>query len=257
LLDTFASNTTVTDSKAYGIIGNFQKIILNFINTIVPLYFRNIPASQINMFLNTGSIHLYYLRDYYFVLVQLCLMHAGSFFIAPLLLVLTLKRKVILWEPSAILWVAVVTFLGIAVHGELVHFGLAHICLQALSLLALVWLVVHIQELPLWAVALLVLGNIADFAFGIYLNLFLQGKDLSAQIQWVSDPLQGGLHFNFPEGLPTVVAANIINKNSANITTLGDAIGGAGWYIWLGISLITLFTLVALILNERRLYSRA
>ncbi|MBM3855547.1 MAG: hypothetical protein FJ399_20730, partial [Verrucomicrobia bacterium] len=168
---TFLANTAVlaADSTAGG---QFGRIALNLRDTLVPHFLRSLDTSLIAQSSPWG-----HLRDWWFQACQLNFPLAfGS--VAWLGLGAAALRA---WPagrsaPRAA-WlgaIAAVVVLGVAVHGARDTWGLAHICLQPVILLGLVFLAARWTSLPRgWRVALMA-GAAFDLLAGIALHFAVQ-----------------------------------------------------------------------------------
>jgi hypothetical protein len=170
---TLFSNSTVAVPEARQ--GNqLLKIALNLRDTVVPHFLRTVDPALI-----TQRSPWSYARDWFFQLYQVNLLFLfGS--AAWLVLAVRLfhdgrstsprSRGFWLWfSGGAIL-------LGIAVHGARDHWGLAHICLQAVLVLGLAYLAARWPGLGRgWRLAL-VAGAAVDFCLGIALQFAAQSQ---------------------------------------------------------------------------------
>ncbi len=68
--DTFGSNTTVTGSQKYSLIGNLGKVALNTLNTIVPFPLRGSYENDSSYDPQLPQRGLAYLRDWFFCIYQ-------------------------------------------------------------------------------------------------------------------------------------------------------------------------------------------
>jgi 4-amino-4-deoxy-L-arabinose transferase-like glycosyltransferase len=168
---TFLTNSTVTSSDARS--GNqWAKIALNLRDTIVPHFLRSLDTSLIAQTSPWGGW-----RDWFFQSYQLNLPLAlGS------LAWLAVAREAWRTAKSArrsiaaawIVFVGGVVVLGTASHGQRDHWGLTHICLQALVILGLAFLAARWRGLGRgWRLALIA-GATVDFAGGIALQFGVQ-----------------------------------------------------------------------------------
>ena len=174
---TFLSNTAVTDVRQYSTGGNVIKILLNLFNSLVPYPLRGV---SLPVEYNASDL-LYYIRDYFFSIYQVSLFPMMGMVTVPVLLIH--YRKVI-WDSlrsgSAlrsvwVWWCFASVVLGIAVHGGYDAFGLAHICLQPLALLAVVFLSASYASLTPRLRALLFTGLVVDLLLGVALHYDLMG----------------------------------------------------------------------------------
>jgi len=149
---TFLSNSSVTAADArQG--PPLLKILLNLRDTLVPQFLRPLDPALIVQKNSWGAV-----RDWCFQLYQLNLpLACGS--VAGLVLVRELIRTARTAAPATRTgWAPALTgvvLLSVAVHGERDHWGLTHICLQSLVLLALAFLAALWSALSRpWRVAL-------------------------------------------------------------------------------------------------------
>jgi hypothetical protein len=169
--DTFLTNPSVTSSDAQH--GNqLLKIGANLSDTIVPHFLRPLDGLLIAQRSLWGAW-----RDWFFQCYQVNLLFAfgsvtwialGRELIAYAKTVTAIERRL-----GAGLIVGVIV-LGVGVHGQRDHWGLAHICLQALVILGLGFLTSRWFLLPRgWRIALGV-GAAFDFLAGIALHFGVQ-----------------------------------------------------------------------------------
>lgn len=168
---TLLSNSSITSSDMHR--GNqLVKISLNLFDTFVPHFLRSFDPALIAQRSAWG-----WGRDVCFQCYQLCLPLAfGS--VAWLAIIRELARAARETNTSVRwFWAAFVTgvvLLGVATHGQRDHWGLTHICLQALVLLGLSFLAARWRGLGrAWRVALAA-GATVDFAIGIALHFAVQ-----------------------------------------------------------------------------------
>lgn len=163
------SSVTVKDVQA----GNqLLKIALNLRDTLVPHFLRPLDGALIAQQSRWGYWH-----DWFFQLYQLNLAFVfGS--VAWLVLLRELGRG---WPAAAprsrwfwAIFSGGVILLGVAVHGARDHWGLAHICLQAIVVLGLAYLAARWATLGRrWRIAL-VAGATLDFFLGLALHFAVQ-----------------------------------------------------------------------------------
>ncbi len=167
---TFLSNTSVTEAEP----GNqLAKIALNLRDTFIPHCFRLVDGTLIAQRSRWG-----YWRDWTFQLYQvnLLLMFGSTAW-------LVLGRGLAAGARSVDaagrrFWTAFAAgtiFLGVAVHGARDHWGLGHICLQALVVLGLAALAARWSDLSRPWRGLLIAGAAVDLVAGILLNFGVQG----------------------------------------------------------------------------------
>ena len=211
---TFLTNSSVTSADARQ--GNqLVKMALNLFDTLVPHFLRTLDRSLIAQTSAWGAF-----RDGFFQSYQVNLPLAfGS--VAGIALAFELVRSAkdadrrvrTFW----ILLVAGVVLLGTASHGQRDHWGLAHICLQALVILGLTWLAARWDSLARpWQLALVV-GAVFDFSFGIALHFGGQsfalerwlapGRTFEATFATLSEPTRMNLLAKFTHRVPFVAEA--------------------------------------------------
>lgn len=181
-----------------------------------------------------------WLRDHWFVLYQLKLPFAfGSAGTALLLWRLARLRRsqeTAFWQIA----VPVILLTGIAAHIRPDHLGLAHIFLQPLVLIGLVWLVLGYATLPHWLRRLWQAGLAVDFFLGIALHFALQSF-------WPHRLLRPGLEMGqYLEAFTPAARANWASKSNLHLAFLADVTPPL-----LGPALILLTGLVALRLLRR------
>ena len=168
---TLLSNSSITSGDMHH--GNqVAKIGLNLFDTLVPHFFRSFDPALIDQRSVWG-----WWRDVFFQCYQLNLPLAlGS--VAWLVILRELVRAARVAVPGhRLFWTVFVTgvaLLGVATHGQRDHWGLTHICLQALVLLGLAFLAARWDGLGRgWRLAL-VAGATVDFTLGIALHFAVQ-----------------------------------------------------------------------------------
>jgi hypothetical protein len=129
-------------------------------------------------------------------------------------------------------------------HPEADAYGLAHICLVPLILLAISLLAAGFDDLPRWLRLAVVTGAAVDFALGIFLHIHLQSLEFqTAQTgpeQWAIDPALG-LGLNAMD--------NFMLKKRHSLLFLGDYL--AAWSCLLESVLVSLFLAGILYLLRR------
>ncbi len=168
---TLSTNTSVT-TVAVDAGGQFQRVLLNLRDTIVPHFLRSPDSDLIAQSSPWG-----YVRDWFFQSYQLNLLLAfGS--VAWLAVGRESWRRQRTAPPATrIFWVGfglVVIVLGVAAHGARDVWGLTHICLQGLVLLGLALLAAHWHILGRGWRRALVAGATLDLAAGIVLHFAVQ-----------------------------------------------------------------------------------
>ena len=220
---TFASNSTVTESEKLGFTGNLLKVGENIFNTLVPHLLR--PGHLVH--LKTNGLrqvidNLFYL---YQVNLPFSMGSVGVVLIA-LLFVRGLRAKALGQLRSErrfwLAFVLAVVPLGIAVHGNSDQYGVAHICLQPFTAMALTFLVTRVRQLPRWAGGAWLVGAAIDFALGRGLHLYMS----SSVEEWAID---GNLHLK--------------RANHYDLVYLGDLLAGVQGPLSVLIALGVLFWL--------------
>lgn len=177
---TFLSSTTFT-SEHVRQGDQFTKVGLNIFDTLVPHFVRDLDVALIAQPSFWGGW-----RDWFFQSYQLNLPLAfGS--LAWLALVCELLRAKRTEPRSAwTFWsafVGVTALLGVATVGARDHWGLAHICLQAVVLLGLAFLASRWPGLSRRWRLILITGAAFDFVAGIVLHFAVQNHGI---LRWLS-----------------------------------------------------------------------
>lgn len=208
--ETFGSNTTVTESEKLTTGQNLIKVGLNLERTIVPFpVHRSLPEDS------QRYARGVWLRDTLFLLYQnnfILAMGSLNCLVIFLLVFRSLNRKEMYPPPPSSFWIIFiggVVFLGVAVHGGLTLWGLAHICLQPLVLMALGLLAAKYDGLGLPLKAMVLVGLLVDFSLGIVLHIHL-------------------LHSNIQPGLGTITTFNWQIKQRVGLVFLGDLLAPLG-----------------------------
>ena len=168
---TFLSNSSVTTADVHQ-GPPLLKILLNLRDTLVPHFLRPLDPTLIVQKNIWGAV-----RDWCFQVYQLNLpLACGS--VASLVLIRELIRTARTAAPAPrtgwALALTGVVLLSIAVHGERDHWGLTHICLQSLVLLALAFVAARWCALSRpWRLALIA-GATVDLLAGIALHFAVQ-----------------------------------------------------------------------------------
>lgn len=207
---TLASNTSVTESEKLTPVQNLAKIGRNVERTLIPFpFFQTLPEDQQRY--APGVI----LRDISFLLYQnnlIIAMGSLNWIVVFVLLFRGFKQRSPADKAPRAFWVTFIVatvLLGIGVHGGPSKWGLAHICLQPLILMAVAFLGLHFAELKLPLKALVVLGLLVDFLLGIAFHFHL-------------------LHSNIAPGLGTITTFNWLIKQRVGLVFLGDTLGPGG-----------------------------
>jgi len=177
---TFLSNTSVTSLGSWQ-GSHLERIVLNVRDTLVPHVLRPVDRWLIRQTSPWG-----YLRDVCFQCYQLNLPLAiGS------LAWIVVAREAIRAAASAptrqwIFWTGCLTCFvvgGIAVYGDRDVWGLAHLCLQPVVLLALAFLAARWQHLgPIWR-GVIAVGATVDLCLGIALHFAIQDLALDERLK--------------------------------------------------------------------------
>jgi hypothetical protein len=179
--ETFGSNTSVKLAAAStGSVA--ARISANVYDTIIPIIWRD-PASFEANFAQESRLGSW--RDYLFSLYQHnLLLGMGSLagLVIAILVVRVLTRAplphrlTVFWR-----WFIIgVAILGIAVEGMREPLGCAHLCLQALMLLGVVFLAAQRGKLNVAVRGLLMFCALADFALGVWLQEHIENLDFAA-----------------------------------------------------------------------------
>ena len=169
--ETLFSNSSATSADVRQ--GNqLGRIALNLRDTLVPHFLRGFDKSLVDQRSAWGG-----LRDWCFQCYQINLPLAfGSVaWLAVLRELVRAGRTVTVGVRAFWTWFATATVvLGVATVGQRDHWGLTHVCLQALVILGLAFLAARWTELGrAWRLAL-VAGAAVDFGFGIALQFGVQ-----------------------------------------------------------------------------------
>ncbi len=197
------------------------KIALNLRDTVVPHFLRTVDPALIAQHSSWG-----YWRDWFFQLYQVNLLFVfGS--VAWLVLAVKLVRDSRTVSPRTWgfwLWFSGgAILLGIAVHGARDHWGLAHICLQALIVLGLAFLAARWPVLGRgWQLAL-VAGAAADFGLGIMLQFAAESQtpDLALVLGRVPAGTPSSYNWN--------ADMNLAGKLQHGLGFFSDAWAGPAW----------------------------
>lgn len=217
---TFASNTSVTESRKLTRSENLVKMLTNTERTFVPFVFhRSLPEDRQRF--APGVV----LRDTTFLLYQnnfILALGSLNWIVVVVLLWRGLRPKTYREEPPPrAFWawgIIVVIVLGIAVHGGPSEWGLAHICLQPLVLMLLALLASRFAVLEVPLKVMVVVGVCIDATLGIILHFFL-------------------LRSNIDPGLGTITTFNWQIKQRVGLVFLGDLL--ASWVAVLQVGIVT------------------
>jgi hypothetical protein len=190
LSGTVATNSVVIDTSQLSIVENLMKMLENIFNTLVPHPLRlNAPGAE-----SLPNDTLFFVRDYFFLIYQVSLIPAMGLVSWAVLLLQkrhffsSNMRSGFSSRTGWIAWLLIVVVLGIAVHGDLDAYGLAHICLQPIVFLGLVLLASEMVVLSKKAMMLLIAGLACDFLLGIAIHLHLLHIDPKLFVPLLSDP---------------------------------------------------------------------
>ncbi len=170
----FLDNTAVSDRAALGPVDQIGRALANLFHTVVPHFLRPAPWKDYEQSWFWSS-----LRDRGFLLYQTNLWFAIGSAGAPLVLWSVARGWL---RPAApwLAWLGGAVVLGVAAHGGADAWGLAHIGLLPVVVLALAALALVWPRLPPAARVLGVLGAVFDFAWGALLHFALQHRDPAA-----------------------------------------------------------------------------
>lgn len=208
---TFASNTSVTESRKLTRGENIVKTLANIERTFVPFVFHRSLPEDLQRFA-PGVI----LRDTCFLLYQnnfILALGSLNWIVVAVLLWRGMRQKTRTKDPPPRgFWawgMITVIVMGIAVHGGPSEWGLAHICLQPLVLMLLALLASRFAELEVPFKVMVVVGVFIDATLGIILHFFLLRSDIEP-------------------GLGTITTFNWQIKQRVGLVFLGDLMG---WWV--------------------------
>jgi hypothetical protein len=180
----------VTDSQKLSTTGNLGKIGLNILFTFLPHPFHVSRHDFDANFFQPNAMG--YVRDYWFLIYQHTLPLGIGIFGGFVVLYL-LIRNLLLGKKSdgslgaaqgpavpasvRIFWIGfivVCTLAGIAVHGTLLEYGTAPICLLPLSLLGVTFLAANFAALPVWLRRTVAAFAVVDFCLGVFLHIRME-----------------------------------------------------------------------------------
>ena len=160
-------------------------------------------------------------RDHAFMLLQLKLPFAFGSVGGAVILWLLLRLK---WSEQTRYWlitVPLVVGLGTAAHSQADRYGLAHISLQPLVLLGLVWLAAEADRLPRWLGRIWAAGLAIDFSLGILLHFAVQSL-------WLDRWLRPGLGAaQYLADYTMTARNNWADKSTLHLTFLADIVSPA------------------------------
>ncbi len=173
---TIASTTTVSDAARLTPAENLAKVGLNVIDTLVPHLARG-------LWVDRDDAPLRQLADNAFCVFQVnlpFLFGLGGFLVMLFLLARTLAVRVTGQAAAErAFWLAfagLTIVLGVAVHGERDHWGLAHIGLQPIAHVGLAWLAASLPTVPRGLRLAFVLGSVVDVVLGVALRVNLESR---------------------------------------------------------------------------------
>lgn len=206
--------TSSVKGAASGFGEQAVRVALNFRDTIVPHFLRPLDTSLIAQRSPSGA-----LRDFFFQCYQVNLPFAfgSAAWLVLLREVLRLGRgasRGTTWFWST--FTLGVLVLGVATHGSRDHWGLAHICLQALVILGLALVAARWHGLtPVWR-RVLIAAAAFDFVFGIAWHFAVQNFAFE---RWA-----GGDAFpRWPATHTESAVMNLAAKFEHKLTFFGDA----------------------------------
>ena len=219
---TLFSNSTVAVPEARQ--GNqLLKIALNLRDTLVPHFLRTLDPALITQGSPWG-----YARDWFFQLYQVNLLFlVGS--VAWLTLAVRLFRdgRAADARPRGFwLWFAGgAILLGIAVHGARDHWGLAHICLQAVLVLGLAYLAARWRVLGRgWQLAVAA-GAAVDFCLGMALQFYAQSRTPDLAFILAGAPAGLPSRYNWSADM------NLAGKLLHGLAFFGDVVAVPAWFV--------------------------
>jgi hypothetical protein len=179
---TVGSNSSVGDAQDFSAGANALKIALNVVDTLVPHPFRGVAPFPTDPERRTGEI-----RDYFFLIYQTSVIAAAGS-VAGLAAVALFARRVCRRAASdeARFWRGFVPFVivaGVATHGGRDLFGVTHVTLQPLVLLAVTLVAAGWPGVPRAARAAIVVGGLVDFGLGIALHHHVESLENTAARQ--------------------------------------------------------------------------
>ncbi len=239
LAGTFATNTTITSSQAFTFTQNLAKMGGNLWDTIVPYFVRQSP-----WYLFQQPSPLGWMRDTLFFVYQVNLPLAmglvGGLMVLGLLWQHLIRERAGLSESAKrdrAFWrfaIPAMVVMGIVVVGERDITGLAHLCLQPLVLLGLLFLATQYAGLPCWLRRLLFAGVLIDLLLGVLLHLHLFANTYEMR----SGPGQQVLFFG-DHILNNISFFNWMWKHKHGVSFFGDVWGDYHWFVQAVFILVT------------------
>ena len=243
---TTSSNSSAMENKAMTLAQSAQSISSNLIASLVPHPLRSSYAHWLESSLTTQRNPLGLVRDYLFTIYQTTLPASiGS--VAGLVVIAwwawsVLRRA----EPAPIrrFWAWFIAggyVLGVAVHGGHQLPGVAHVCLQPLTLLGLCVIAARAPAWPLTVRVLLVAGALLDLLAGTLLHLSMQAFDAGILLGKVG----GKAWVTSLDGMPLMAINSALDMKTMKLTTLASLlhsqgptavilatiVGVLGWYV--------------------------
>jgi len=175
---TLASNTTVAGAAGVSAAETLERIGANLVSTLVPHPLRPAASAEMRAVFAQAS-PLGHLRDYTFLLYQVNAVAAMGSAGGLIVLVLLFRRLRSSVRSERRFWAFLLLgmlVLGVAVVSQSDTFGLAHVCLQPLLLLGVVFLAASLPDLPRWVRGLALAGWLVDFALGVLLHFGLENR---------------------------------------------------------------------------------
>jgi hypothetical protein len=223
--ETAGSNTTVSESRRLTAGENLRKIGGNVVATIVPHPLRLTPATFRGNFYQPNAFG--FVRDYWFMICQVNLLFSiglAGWLLAAWLMARSLRRPRAKTAPFWVGFAVAAALLGIAAHGPPDRFGVAHVSLQPLTLLALTLLAAGFPLLPAWARRAAAVAAVADVALGILLHFRIEMLDIRMF------PAAGTLFLPLSRGLPNSTAVvNALDRHQRGLAYWGDRFAGVEW----------------------------
>jgi hypothetical protein len=231
---TLASNTTVAGAAGLSTSETLGRIGTNLASTLVPHPFRAAASAEMRAVYEQAD-PLGYLRDYTFLLYQVNAVAAMGSVGGLLVLVLVGRRlassgRSVRWFWALLL--AGMLVLGVAVVSQSDTFGLAHVCLQPVLLLGVVFLAASLPDLPRWVRGLALAGWLVDFALGVLLHFGLENR-----VGTLVRPATGEPLVRNTAGLSESAAMNWGYKAVKELTFFGDHFAGLAGPLELALAL--------------------
>lgn len=210
---TFASNTTVTESRRMDLSQNVSKIGLNIVDTLVPPMARGYWADRTDDSFRRVVDNAFH---WYQINLPFAFGVAGSFLVLFLLIRALAGRYGGRAARERIFWLVFVLLavtLNIAVIGPRDYFGVTHIGLQPLVHVGIAFLAASLPALPRTLRGAMLAGMAIDFVLGIAIHVFME----ASVAEWAVD-------------------YNLELKNKVGLIFLGDWFADVGlplqWVLW-------------------------